>query len=302
MKHFTWIILLGILLVGSCSTKIENEKNVIPVATFQMSAEKGTLKTVFSFDASVSIVDDKSLQIRWDFENDGEWDTEYSTEMKINHQYLIPGEKTVKLEVKDESGKIHQHTKTLEVLHVIHVSSNASTTMIVLNDGSLWAVGSNLGIDKNINGILGTGTVESYSEFVKIMDNVESVDLGQFHTTILKEDKTLWVSGENTSGELGNGSSLDHIQTEFVKVLDDVASISVGWFDNFALKTDGTLWASGSNVFGSHGNNKRLLPIPLYSKVLQDVEIMSHGFLHSMVRKKMEQYGYLATIEMANLG
>jgi hypothetical protein len=49
------------------------------------------LGTVFSFDASsVSDVEDDTalLQVRWDFENDGVWDTDWSQEKNGNTSIL----------------------------------------------------------------------------------------------------------------------------------------------------------------------------------------------------------------------
>ena len=55
--------------------------NVRPFASFSITPKKGSVETNFIFDASVSsdIEDAGSvLQVRWDFEDDGVWDTDFS--------------------------------------------------------------------------------------------------------------------------------------------------------------------------------------------------------------------------------
>ena len=91
----------------------ETEIKVSPVnqrvtAVFSVSSDSGDTQTPFTFDASGSsdTHDDTSeLQVRWDWENDGTWDTEYSTDKTAAYTYATAGQKTVRLEAKDSGGK-----------------------------------------------------------------------------------------------------------------------------------------------------------------------------------------------------
>ncbi len=78
--------------------------NDIPVALFAVSPTSGDIATVFQVDAS-SCSDNEDdvtvLQVRWDWEADGIWDTGYSTVKTADHQYSIDGTKTILLQVKD---------------------------------------------------------------------------------------------------------------------------------------------------------------------------------------------------------
>ena len=71
-----------------------------PDAYFTVTPESGTTETEFSFDASNSSdFEDpvSSLQVRWDWENDGNWETNYSTTKTATHQYGAAGTYTVHL-------------------------------------------------------------------------------------------------------------------------------------------------------------------------------------------------------------
>jgi len=78
-----------------------------PAASFTVTPQVGTIDTTFSFDASASTDAEDSasvLQVRWDWENDGTWDTSFSTDKTATHQYADTGYYTAALEVMDSGG------------------------------------------------------------------------------------------------------------------------------------------------------------------------------------------------------
>lgn len=91
----------------------------VPTASFIITPATGTIDTVFIFDASAcSDHEDPvaDLQVKWDWEGDGSWDTEYRTDKTAVHQYFMPGTYTVRLEVRDTSGLTFTTEQTLTVL------------------------------------------------------------------------------------------------------------------------------------------------------------------------------------------
>jgi len=82
----------------------EPEENLPPTAIFTSSPDYGIPGTVFRFDASDSYDGEdplEDLQFRWDWENDGTWDTAWSGDVTAYHSYDEIGTYTVVLEVKD---------------------------------------------------------------------------------------------------------------------------------------------------------------------------------------------------------
>ena len=78
--------------------------NTRPVAAFSVLPTVGTTGTVFQFDASASSdyeTPSANLEVRWDWENDGGWDTGYSTVKQITHSYGLSNTYTIVLEVRD---------------------------------------------------------------------------------------------------------------------------------------------------------------------------------------------------------
>jgi parallel beta-helix repeat protein len=89
-----------------------------PIASFAVSPSIGDMSTVFSVDASSSsdLEDDvANLTFRWDWENDGVWDTIWSTDTTELHQYAEEGEYTIRLEVKDTDALTDSTTKQIIV-------------------------------------------------------------------------------------------------------------------------------------------------------------------------------------------
>ncbi len=122
--------------------------NEAPDADFVVTPAYGTVVTDFYFDACLSEdLEDPigALEVRWDWENDGSWDTDWSVEKTASHIYLSPGEYVTKLQVRDTYGGIDYASKSVTTNNTIPVASftvtpgigNASTSFVV-NAGSSW--------------------------------------------------------------------------------------------------------------------------------------------------------------------
>ena len=117
----------------------QSTSNTSPVASFIVSPSSGTAGTKFQFDASgCSDSEDSvsSLQVRWDFDGNGTWDANWSTDKTESYQYSSTGNYNVKLQVKD--------TKELDnyVIQSVTVSgSNATPSEMVFVEGGTFQMG-----------------------------------------------------------------------------------------------------------------------------------------------------------------
>ncbi len=82
-----------------------------------------------------------------------------------------------------------------------------------------------------------------------------SVSAGYEHSAGIKSDGTLWTWGDNSFGQLGDGSSVNNNLPKQI-VIDALTwlRVSAGAYHSVAIKTDGTLWAWGKNTYGQLGN------------------------------------------------
>lgn len=81
--------------------------NQRPFANFSVSPKRGNPNTSFRLDASASRDDrdDPSrLEVRWDFDNDGDWDTSWSTNKQTTTVFGKTGQRMARLQVRDSGG------------------------------------------------------------------------------------------------------------------------------------------------------------------------------------------------------
>ncbi len=102
-KYITQIfLLLFFLLFITCK-----KENTPPVARYTVDPLSGNTETIFIFDASSSYdtEDDLSqLLIRWDWNNDAIWDTDFSSLKIAQYQFSNHGSHVVNLEIIDLGG------------------------------------------------------------------------------------------------------------------------------------------------------------------------------------------------------
>jgi hypothetical protein len=120
-----------------------------------------------------------------------------------------------------------------------------------------------------------------------------AIAAGANHSMALKTDRTVWVWGDNTHGQLGDGTSgWPASQNLPIQVpdasdpsgyLSDVIAIAAGNSHSMALKADGTLWAWGLNANGQLGDgttDQRTTLVPVSG--LAQVSSIACGKAHSL--------------------
>ncbi|MBC8487511.1 MAG: PKD domain-containing protein [Bacteroidetes bacterium] len=115
-------ILLSAFVLAFTACKKDDDTtpdtNTPPVASFEATPVVGEIGDDFQFDASGSSDAQTAvanLMVRWDWTNDGTWDTDYATEKTSVHSYGANGTYTVKLEVKDAEGLVGTTTRQVYV-------------------------------------------------------------------------------------------------------------------------------------------------------------------------------------------
>lgn len=114
--------------------------------------------------------------------------------------------------------------------------SHGSTDFAAIrNDGTLWVWNTT---PYQVNGI----------------SNVLDICLGGSYSLALMNDGTVLGWGDNTYGQLGDGTTTYRSTPVQVYNLTNVSSIACGWYYSIALKNDGTVWTWGRNDDGQLGD------------------------------------------------
>src|SRR5216117_4110285 len=75
-----------------------------PVAQFAITPTSPQVDAMVTFDASASTSSNGVLEARWDWEEDGVWDTVWSTTLSAGHAFSATGTYSIRLEVRDAGG------------------------------------------------------------------------------------------------------------------------------------------------------------------------------------------------------
>jgi uncharacterized protein (TIGR02145 family) len=129
--------------------------NTPPVAIIQVSPPLGSTITEFTLDANASY-DGQSkpalLAVRWDFENDGIWDTPFSYIKITTHIYSISGDYSIRLEVIDVGGLADTATFILPVVQITGVPCPGTPT--ITYEGQVYhtvQIGTQCWLKENLN-------------------------------------------------------------------------------------------------------------------------------------------------------
>lgn len=144
---------------------------------------------------------------------------------------------------------------------------------------------------------MGTSDVILYAQWTP-----EVIDISVFNnsTFFLKYDGTLWATGQNDTGLLGDGTT-DHKYVP-VKIMDNVKQMSMGNKHCLILKKDGSAWAAGDDTYGQFGinvpGNESHIPL----QVLTDVKAVYAGHYVSFFLKNDNSLWCAGTNDCGNLG
>ncbi|MCX8013632.1 MAG: InlB B-repeat-containing protein, partial [Rectinema sp.] len=127
---------------------------------------------------------------------------------------------------------------------------------------------------------MGSAHITLYAQWLEAM---ETVAAGFFHTMMLKSDGTLWATGYNFYGQLGDGSTSNRYSP--VQIMSNVKAVAAGDWHTMILKRDGTLWATGYNGYGQLGDGgttTHYSPV----QIMSDVKAVAAGNWHTMMLKR----------------
>ncbi len=122
--------MLGLLIVvGGCSSSVDPN----PVAAFTTATELRGDGTLVRYDASgCGDAQDgpDALEVRWDWDDDGIFDTPFTVEKTAERLYRDPGRYTLALEVRDSSGRCSTYRATVTVAPHLSLTPTPATLSI----------------------------------------------------------------------------------------------------------------------------------------------------------------------------
>jgi alpha-tubulin suppressor-like RCC1 family protein len=140
---------------------------------------------------------------------------------------------------------------------VVDVAAGYEHNVAVKADGSVWAWGSNYA--NQIGDGSPTSKFHDAPVQVANLANITKVASSYDHTLALASDGTVWAWGENSAGQLGDGTTQSRGVPVQVSGLTGVVALATAYSYSLAMKGDGTVWAWGNGALGvMPGVDKRL--------------------------------------------
>ncbi|PON12639.1 hypothetical protein C2W62_38565 [Candidatus Entotheonella serta] len=120
------------------------------------------------------------------------------------------------------------------------------------------------------------------------LDKIIQVEASPTHSVVLRHGGSVWAWGENTFGQLGDGTTTHRrapvlVRTQDGPYLTSIASVAVGRYHTLALAQAGTVlsWGSGSNGQLGHGDQQDR-PFPAEIEGLPYITAIAAGDSHSL--------------------
>ena len=227
------------------------------VASGHLASPPAVTKTGYLFDGWFVKAADDSSNVAYDF---GKPVTSTSAKSLIAHWSSVKDSQwtTANASGNDTGGSSITLTPPKpRGVRFAQVSAGHDHTLAVGSDGHVYAWGD------NSKGELGDGTTINKNTPVRITENEAikgktfiSVSAGTTFSMALASDGTVYTWGDNSRGELGNGSTTDPDSSVPVKANLNVTitAISAGYWHAMALSSDGTIYTWGDNEYGQLGN------------------------------------------------
>jgi alpha-tubulin suppressor-like RCC1 family protein len=166
--------------------------------------------------------------------------------------------------------------------NVTAIAAGGADGLALLSDGTVMAWGANrygqLG-----NGTAGVGSADAVPARVKGLREVVAIAGSAGDAAALLRNGTVVTWGENSHGQLGDGTTTDKSLPAAVPGLSGVRAVSVGGFSTIALTSTGTVMAWGRNMQGELGNGTSTdSNVPVSVKRLSGVVAISAGAAHDL--------------------
>jgi len=156
--------------------------------------------------------------------------------------------------VDDGAATTPEESIALAATSYIAVAAGDAHSLALRSDGAVFAAGDNWAGQLGNGGTHATGA--GAPTRVASLPPVAAIAAGCSHSLALTSGGTIWAWGNNSSGQLGIGTTVSRTTPAAINVSGVVfTAIAAGCFHSLALDSTGAVWTWGANSQGQLGNH-----------------------------------------------
>jgi alpha-tubulin suppressor-like RCC1 family protein len=156
--------------------------------------------------------------------------------------------------MESTSQDIEQIYFTQSIEYYTYLLDPHGFSTILIQNSLIWVAGN------NSYGQLGDGTTVQKSTLINMTNTTgripKYVSCGEFTTIVMMSDNTIWGTGYNFYGQIGNGGNTtrNRLLTQMLNTTGFIPKwISCGFYNTIVMMTNGTIWGTGNNSNGQLG-------------------------------------------------
>jgi alpha-tubulin suppressor-like RCC1 family protein len=164
----------------------------------------------------------------------------------------------------------------------VQVSARINHSLGVRENGTAWGWGydgsGRLGDNTTVSKNSPVSVVGGYTDWIQL-------SAGNSHSLGVRANGTAWAWGNNTSGRLGDNTTVAKSSpVSVVGGFTDWVQVSAGQYHSLGVRADGTTWAWGNNNYGRLGDNSTVGKSSPVSVIggFTDWTQVSAGSVHSL--------------------
>jgi len=144
------------------------------------------------------------------------------------------------------------------ITNVIAIAAGGNHVLALRVDGSVWSWG------LNSSGQLGDGlngnVSQSHSLPIPVLwlTDVSAISAGDKYSVAVRRDGTVWAWGDNSYGQLGNGTNADTYSPLQVEVIHSAKYAVCDSATTFVLTSDNLVYSFGDGTLGQLGNGSKM--------------------------------------------
>lgn len=174
--------------------------------------------------------------------------------------------------------RLRQPVRIEGLSDVAEIAGGAKNALFLKKDGTVWSWNPDAIQDRTK-----PLTDRLRPEPVPGLKDIAAISAGNMSFAALDRDGAAWTWGDNTGGQLGDGSRLGRSVPMRLETLAGIAGIAVGYNHMLAWQPDGTLWTWGAD---ESGVPERARPLPVRTGRMEGVRAAAAGVGYSLLLRE----------------